>query len=219
MVLKGFEQRLERMVEGTFSRVFRSGLRPVEIGRRVIREMDSNRQVGVTGGTIVPNHFRVWLSPADDERFAEMHDRLIRELAEAIRDHAKEEAYGFVGPVSVELLSHDSLRTGTFTIEAHLTEGPGGTSGGSLLLPTGQRVTLGERMLTIGRSTDCDIVLHDGNVSRRHAEVRALGAGFALTDLGSTNGTTVNGARISEQQLVDGDEIQIGSARIVFEAS
>lgn len=219
MVLKGFEQRLEQMVEGTFSRVFRSGLRPVEVGRRIIREMDNGRQVGVSGGTIVPNHYRVWLSPSDDARFEEMHDSLIRELAEAVREHAREEAYSFVGPVVVELIASDRLRTGTFTTEATLTEGPGGSGAGSLLLPTGQRIALTEQPVVLGRSDDCNIVLQDGNVSRHHAEIRPAGEGFAVVDLGSTNGTTVNGMRIAEHQLFDGDEVHIGSSRIIFEAS
>jgi hypothetical protein len=219
MVLKGFEQRLEQMVEGTFSRVFRSGLRPVEIGRRIIREMDNGRQVGVSGGTIVPNHYRVWLSPSDDARFLDMHDSLLRELAEAVREHAREEAYSFVGPVLVELIPSDRLRTGTFTTEGTLTEGSGGLGAGSLLLTTGQRIALTEHPVLIGRSDDCGIVLQDGNVSRHHAEIRPAGEGFAVVDLGSTNGTTVNGIRIAEQQLHDGDEVHIGGSRILFEAS
>ncbi|MEO6629528.1 MAG: DUF3662 domain-containing protein, partial [Aquihabitans sp.] len=72
MALKGFERRLERMVEGTFARIFRSGLRPVELGRRLVREMDDNRSVDVRGRTVVPNQFTVEVSEADDERFAEV---------------------------------------------------------------------------------------------------------------------------------------------------
>ena len=83
MALKGFERRLERMVEGTFSRIFRSGIRPVELGRRLVREMDDNRSVDVRGRTLVPNHFTVELSEADHEQFAEVGESLERELAEA----------------------------------------------------------------------------------------------------------------------------------------
>jgi hypothetical protein len=219
VVLKAFENRLERMVEGTFARAFKSGLRPVEIGRRLTREMDNNRSVGVSGRTMVPNDFIVWVSPADMARFDSMHDRLVAELSEAARDHARDESYGFVGPISVVLQESDRMATGTFVIEARLVEGEGGTGAGSLVLPTGQRVPLGEHALLIGRLPECNVVLNDPNVSRRHAEVRAQGDGFVIVDLGSTNGIKVNGVRVTQHQLEDGDQVAIGNTRMEFEAS
>jgi len=219
VVLKGFERRLENLVEGTFSRVFRSGLRPVEVGRRLTRELDSNRSVDVNGRTVVPNDFTVWLSPGDHERFAQMEQALVHELCEAAREHARDEAYGFVGPVRVELSPWENLRTGTFQIESRMAEGQGGVGAGSLVLPTNQRVPLGETPVVIGRAPECNIQLHDSNVSRRHAEVRPHGTGYSVVDLGSTNGTRVNGLRVAEQVLTDGDEILIGNTKMVFEAS
>jgi FhaA, N-terminal domain/FHA domain len=219
VVLKGFERRLENLVEGTFSRVFRSGLRPVEVGRRLTREMDSNRSVDVNGRVVVPNDFTVWLSPGDHERFAQMEQALVHELCEAAREHARDEAYGFVGPVRVELTPWEKLRTGTFQIEPKMIEGSGGVGAGSLILPTQQRIVLGEQPVVIGRAPECNIQLNDTNVSRRHAEIRPRGTGYALADLGSTNGSRVNGVRVAEQVLQDGDEVLIGNTRILFEAS
>src|SRR5215218_243165 len=97
------------MVEGTFARAFKSGLRPVEIGRRLTREMDNNRSVGVSGRTMVPNQFTIWLSPADMSRFEAMHDRLVAELSEAAREHAKDESYGFVGPITIDLQESERM--------------------------------------------------------------------------------------------------------------
>ncbi len=219
VVLKGFERRLENMVEGTFSRVFRSGLRPVEVGRRLTREMDANRSVDVNGRVVAPNDFTVWLSPTDHERFAQMEHALVQELCEAAREHARDEAYGFVGPVRVELTPWEKLRTGTFQIESRLAEGHGGVGAGSLVLPTNQRIVLSERSVVIGRAPECNIQLHDANVSRRHAEIVPRGTGYVLVDLNSTNGVRVNGLRLAERVLVDGDEILIGNTRMVFEAS
>ena len=85
MGLKGFERRLERAVEGGFARVFRSGLKPIEVGRRLTKEMDAARTVDVRGRTVVPNHFTVELSTTDHENFAEIADTMERELAEAAR--------------------------------------------------------------------------------------------------------------------------------------
>ena len=217
MVLRTFEQRLERMVEGAFSRAFKSGLRPVEIGRKLAREMDLNRSVGVNGRPTVPNHFVVHLSPGDHEGFASMETALTRELTDAAREHARDEGYAFVGPVRVELAADDRLRTGTFQIESAMTEGVGGAGAGSLILPGGQRISLTERVLTIGRLPESHITLQDTNASRHHAEIRPSGDGYVVVDLNSTNGTSVNGVRMSQQVLRDGDIIQIGNTKLLFE--
>jgi hypothetical protein len=221
VALKGFERRLERMVEGAFARVFRSELRPIELGRRLIREMDDNRSVGVSGRTVVPNHYTVAVSPTDHEQFAEARNALVRELCDAAREHARDEDYQFMGPVSVELVVDERFHTGAFEVVGRMREGAGGAGAGSLVLPGGERIALTEKAVTIGRLADCDIVLSDPNVSRHHAEVRPRGDGFEITDLGSTNGTRVNGVTVAGggRRLVDGDEIMVGGTRIRFEAS
>jgi FHA domain-containing protein len=217
--LKGFERRLERAIEGTFARAFKSGLRPVEVGRRLVREMDDNRSVDVRGRTVVPNSFAVQLSPDDHAQFAEIADTMARELAEAAREHARDEGYSFLGPVGVTIEESASLRAGAFAIDARLKEGKGGAGAGSLILPTGERIPLAEGTITIGRKPESTIVLGDPNASRAHAEIRPHGAGFVMVDLGSTNGSRINGVRVSHQELVDGDELTFGNTRIRFEAS
>ncbi len=207
------------MVEGTFGRLFRSSVRPVEIGRRLIREIDANRTVDVRGHTIVPNDFTVVLSESDYEQFADIHDTLCAELAEAARDHAHDEGYTFIGHVHVEVIIDEGYRTGSFTIEARLRESSGGTGPGSLVLPTGERLVLSEATITIGRTPESTIVLADPNASRHHAEIKPVGTGFTVFDLHSTNGTRVNGMRISQHELAHGDTVTIGNTVIRFEAS
>lgn len=219
VALKGFERRLERMVEGTFARIFRSGLRPVELGRRMVREMDDNRSVDVRGRTIVPNQYTVELSEADHDHFAEVNESLQRELAEAAREHARDEGYVFMGPVAVRLEPSESQHTGAFQISGKMREGAGGVGGGSLVLPTGDRIPLGVRTVTFGRRPESTVQLADPNVSRNHAEIRPHGNGWLLVDLGSTNGTRVNGARVSSQELTEGDEVAFGNTVLTFEAS
>ena len=88
------------------------------------------------------------------------------------------------------------------------------------MLPSGQRISLGDRPVTVGRLSDCTIPLNDQNVSRRHAEIRPGRGAYVVADLGSTNGTMVNGTRISgEQRLADGDILSFGSTYVRFEAS
>ncbi len=218
MGLKQFEQRLERLVEGAFAKTFRHGLEPVELGRRLTREMDMERVVGVNG-RVAPNHFEIALSNDDCKRFDSVSEALTRELAEAVRDHARDEGYSFMGPVSVELAEDASLGKGEFLVASEMLEAPGGAAVGSLALGDGSRVIIGEDAISIGRMPECDVAVSDPNVSRRHAEVRRQGNDFIVVDLGSTNGTRVNGAGVRERRLADGDEITVGGTHIRFEAS
>jgi hypothetical protein len=219
MGLQQFEERLERLVEGTLAKPFRSNLQPVEIGRRLTREMDLHRRVGVRG-LIAPNAFAVTLSPADVTRFANFIDALSRELSDAAREHARIEGYSFVGPVEVEIFEGSNLKPGRFTVTAEVHESEDGGYLAELVLPDGRRVPVGsDHALVIGRLPECDVVLPDSNVSRRHAELRRKGDGVFVTDLGSTNGTRVNGTMVREQLLASGDEVTVGATRLIFEMS
>src|SRR5271166_6425035 len=202
MGLQQFEERLERLVEGTLAKPFRSNLQPIEIGRKMTREMDLHRRVGVHG-LIAPNVFSVTLASADVDRFANFIDALSRELADAAREHARIEGYTFVGPVDVQIFEGTKLRPGRFSITAEVVEGAEAVAFAELVLPDGNRVQVGT----------------DPNVSRRHAELRRVGDAVVVTDLGSTNGTRVNGTTVREQHLASGDEISVGSTTLVFELS
>jgi hypothetical protein len=215
--LQRFERRLERLVEGGFGKAFRSGLQPVEIGRRLVRELDAGRTLGVRG-TVVPNQFTVRMAGADLERFEGFHDALVGELCETVRDGARESDYRFVGPVEVELVADPSARVGDLDVDARIVEGAIG-SAAALVLPDGARIQLGDDPVRIGRLPDCAIALSDSQVSRHHAEVRRADTGFAVVDLGSLNGTTVNGVKVQEHALADGDVISVGETAIRYEES
>lgn len=214
--LRSVERRLERFVEGAVGRLFRGGVRPVELAHRIAREMADSRSVGVKGQPVVANHFSVSIAVEDLRRFVDVKDSLIRELCDATRDHAREEGWTFMGPVQVELEGDDRLRGGAIEVLARMKEADGGV--GVLHLPTGQQVVLGELVVTMGRLPDCTISFDDPNISREHANIRPDGDGFILTDSGSTNGTLVNGNPIVAHRLVDGDRIEIGATVIEFRA-
>jgi hypothetical protein len=218
MGLQSFERRLERFVEGAFARVFRSGLQPVEIGRRLTREMDLRRTVAPKG-VLTPNNFRVLLSQADRTRFAPIEEELVKELGEVAKDHAKTEGYTFLGPVTIAIDTDDSLRPGTLLVSGEMAPGQGTAT---LTLPDGRRVILDQEKVTLGRLPECELAVADPNVSRRHAEVRRGedSSSWQVADLGSTNGTKVNGSLISGARNLDnGDEITVGSTTVRFEAS
>src|SRR5215210_5468417 len=217
MGLQRFERRLERLVEGAFSKAFRSGLQPVEIGRRLVREMDARRTLGVRG-TVVPNKFVVSLSQEDLERFAGFHDALEVELADAAREHAREEGYHFTGPVEVNIVVGESARRGDLDVQAEIIAGAEGVPA-TLVLPDGGRVQLGDERALIGRLPDCAVALTDPQVSRHHAEIRREERGYRVADLDSMNGIKVNGVLVRDHLLTDGDVITIGATSIRYEES
>ena len=180
--------------------------------------MDLGRRVGVRG-LIAPNHFKVNLPSADYERFSSFLDSLARELGDAAREHARTEGYEFMGPVQVEISEDPEMRPNRYSIDSEVREGPDGLPAGSIRLSDGRRITVGAQSLVLGRLPECAVVLNDPNVSRRHAEIRRRGRDVVVVDLGSTNGTRVNGMRVKEQLLNDGDEIEVGTSTVVFEAS
>ncbi|MBW3536662.1 MAG: DUF3662 domain-containing protein [Actinobacteria bacterium] len=218
MGLQNFERKLERLVEGVFAKAFPSGLQPAELGRRLTREMDHQRQVGVHG-VLAPNCFTFEMSEEDYARLSQGAGALARELATEARSHARTHSYSFIGPVEVRFAEPaPDVRPGTFRLVATMVEGEGGRPA-AVITPDGQRVELGAKPIVIGRQTDCTIVMdpEDKEVSRRHAEIRRLGDGFVIADLGSVNGTRVNGAGTTERELTGGERISIGRSTFRFE--
>lgn len=217
MGLADFERRLERGVEGAFSRVFRTSVRPVELGRKLVREMDVHRTVAVSGATMAPNDFTFTLAPADHELLADMETTLTTELAQLAKAHAAQERYRLPGPVAVAFEVDGSHRPGVVTLTSRLKQPAPGVATAALVLPGGQRVPLSDAVVTVGRHSDSTIVLGDPNASRRHAEVRPVEGGFTVVDLASTNGTQVNGVRVTERALENGDQIVFGATPVTFE--
>jgi hypothetical protein len=213
-------------VEGTFSRAFKSEVRPVEIARKLAREMDEHR-VQSLSRTYVPNEYAVWLSPEDRKQFSSYEAELRRELSGYLLEHARRERVALLTPPEITFKTDDRLRLGEFGIQARLVrpqEDPAaepsqGEEGHTMVYSTSDRLSeplrepdprrgtarlriggrselLGSGGATLGRSREADIVLDDANVSRKHAEVRPSGGSWIVRDLGSTNGVKVNGRRV-----------------------
>ncbi len=216
MALRGFEDRLERMVEGIFSRAFKSGLQPVEVGRKLIREVDANRTIDVRGRRIAPNRFTIRLALDDHQRFFSIQESLVRELAGTVREHAQEQDLLFLGRVGVDFEADPDLRVGVFRVRASFDESAEASSPVFLELPDGSELALGRGIATIGRLTESTVVLNDPNASRHHAELQPDGDSYALVDLGSTNGSRVNGVKVERQVLRDGDELTFGTITLTF---
>ncbi|MEU6056696.1 DUF3662 and FHA domain-containing protein [Streptomyces sp. NPDC047097] len=117
-VLKRFEQRLEGLVNGTFAKVFKSEVQPVEIAGALQRECDNNASIWNRDRTVVPNDFIVELSTPDYERLSPYSGQLGDELAGLVRDYAKQQRYTFMGPIKVHLEKAEDLDTGLYRVRS-----------------------------------------------------------------------------------------------------
>ena len=224
-LLDRFEQRVDRAVNGAFAKAFKSELQPVEIAAALTNEMDSRAAVVSRARTVVPNVYTVIVSTQDYDRLSVYDETLVGEFAVMIRDYAQQQQYSFLGSVTVALQPSEDSAQGTVEIisEARVDQDVAPAAGppaGSAPRLEGKLGTfqLTRAVTRIGRGGDADIRIDDPGVSRHHAEVR-IGSDVILRDLGSTNGTYVNGTLIAEQPLRDGAVITIGSTNLTFRSA
>jgi hypothetical protein len=235
-MLDRFEKGIERAVNGAFAKAFRSEVQPVEVASALRREIDDRAAVVGRDRTIVPNTFVVELGPADHERLGEWQEALAEELQAVVTDHAAQQRYAFVGPVKVSFEEAEDLDTGVFRVRSATAKGrprtpaaaaPGGAAvadAGPQQPRTPPRVQLeidgrvyelSGSVTVIGRGAEADVVVDDAGVSRRHAEIHTGTGRIRVVDLGSTNGTFVDGERVGTGDLADGSRITVGRTRIV----
>jgi hypothetical protein len=255
-VLKSVETTIANLVEGTFGRLFRSEVRPMELARKLAREMDEHRTMSVSR-VYAPNEYSVWLSPEDRARYEGVEHEVIDELCAYLLEHARREELILTASPVISFHTDERLTLGEFGIQAELVRAAGHSDeahGGAMREPepvsehgetmiystservrgqvaeaqerptralvvvAGRRLPVSAKGATIGRSRDCDVVLDDTGISRRHAEIRPGARGWTIADLGSTNGVRVNGRALGgAQPLQSGDRVELGSTEIVFE--
>jgi hypothetical protein len=245
-VLRSIEHRIESIVEGVFGRAFRTHVQPVELARKLAKEMDEAKTVSVSR-VYVPNEYTVYLCPGDREQFAEYEESLRTELSDYLSEHARREGYALLSTPAVLIEEDEDLGVGEFGIATRMVQHerpqapappdlvpqaepsqtriyrppavpePLDPAAPAALVVGGKRRELGDRALVVGRSSDCDIRIDDPNVSRRHAEIRREDGGYWIVDLGSTNGVTVNGKRVERALLAPEDEIVVGTTEVRFE--
>ncbi|MDO8106156.1 DUF3662 and FHA domain-containing protein [Isoptericola sp. b441] len=222
-ILDKFEKGVERAVNSAFAKTSRGDLKPVEIASALRRELDDRAAVVGRDRTVVPNEFTVELSPTD---LAQVEgwgaDTLADELATTVTEHAGRQRYAFVGPVTVTFVEGDTLDPGRFQLRSATVRGAvaPATSAASSRHPMvdidGQRYLLTGPVTVIGRGSDADIIVDDPGISRRHLEIRVTPDGVIASDLGSTNGTYVEGHLVPAATLVDGNTVTIGRTQILF---
>lgn len=248
-MLRSIEQRLERIFEGVFGRAFRTNVQPVELARKLAKEMDEHRSTSVTR-VYVPNEYTIYLSSGDREQFEGYENSVVSELEEYLAEHAARENYALLTPPRILFETDEDLSVGEFGIATRMAqygrgageEAPESTTPGATMIykprtqPTeaaslvelgverevavlrwnGERRVLEQRRSVLGRSRDADVQIEDANVSRRHAEIVQEGSTYWLVDLGSTNGTEVDGRRVQRARLDDGSRFTVGETTVTF---
>ena len=233
-LLRRFEKSLEKAFEGPFARVFKGDVHPLEIARRVLKEMDDARVLGVNG-VQAPHRFTVLLSPGDYEHLSGVLPSLAAELESLVIGYANREHYHLSSRPRLAFQQEERLGKGDFEVrssfggerrgaegEAGAPAHPGGETRLGVLTvlngrAAGSRHVMEGTRTRIGRAAENDVVLPDPGVSRFHAEIERLPEGYVLRDLGSTNGTLVGGRRVRERLLEEGDILRCGDVEMGFE--
>ena len=213
-LLDSFEKGLERAVNGAFAKTFKSGLQPIEITSALRRELDTNAAVVARDRILVPNKFVVRLGQTDYQRMTGLGDTLIDELTQLVQQHAAAQHYQFAGGISITLSQDPSLSEGMIQVDSENVKGA--IVWTPVLDINGKRHPITKSRTIIGRGRDADITVDDTGISRKHVEILWDGSRAEVNDLGSTNGSELNGARITRAPLPTDSVISIGRTRIVF---
>ncbi len=213
-LLDNFERGLERAVNGAFAKTFKSGLAPIEITSALRRELDTKAAVVSRDRILVPNKFQVRLGRTDYQRMTAIGPTLVDELTQLVQTHATAQGYQFAGGISIRLNEDTGLSEGMIRIDSENVKGD--VTWTPVLEVGGTRHPIVRSRTVIGRGSDADITIDDTGTSRRHVEVLWDGKRAQVNDLGSTNGSLLNGEPVSKAVLMPDSVISIGRTRIVF---
>ncbi|MBY6061861.1 DUF3662 and FHA domain-containing protein [Microbacterium esteraromaticum] len=213
-LLDSFEKGLERAVNGAFAKTFRSGIQPVEIASALRREADTKAAVVSRDRIITPSDYLVRLSPEDDERMRSLGRALHDELYALLTKHARTQGYSFAGPLSIAIEADERIATGTVRVNSSSVESRVSWQG--VVEIDGRQHPLAGARTVIGRGSDADLTIADAGSSRRHAEILWDGERALLRDLGSTNGTKLEGQKVREAALTPDATFTIGRTELTF---
>lgn len=213
-LLDSFEKGLERAVNSAFAKSFRSGIQPIEIAAALRTELDAKAAVVSRDRILAPNEFEVRMAPADAERMQSLGTTLDDELHTLVDGHAKAQGFSFAGPVTIRLVGDEQLPTGTLRINSKTATGT--VSWRGVVDVEGKRHPLVKSRTVIGRGSDADITIADAGTSRRHVEILWDGERAMVRDMQSTNGTQLDGRKVTEAPLPPDSIVTIGRTDITF---
>jgi hypothetical protein len=226
--LQRFEDWVSATLEDRLGTLLGARIEPADLARRLADAMDDQKAVGARR-ILVPNVYRVYLSPWAFAGFAGYQTALQEELATFVGRRAAELELQMIGRARVELLVDPGARPERVRVEAHIAEAAGALDQHTRTLDLGPvaapvqhemllevpgrgEVRMAGELLTVGRALDNDVILDEPSVSRHHATLVRRGGYWLLEDQRSTHGSYVNGHRVTSGLLRPGDEIRLGSA-------
>ncbi|MGC9156268.1 MAG: FhaA domain-containing protein [Ferrimicrobium sp.] len=211
MGLESFERKIAAVVESIFAKGSPRGIEPAELGRRLVREIERSSRVGVRS-SIAPNVLTVGLSAEDLQELRPLRSRVESELRVLAEETVEGGDYELLGPIDLQIVEDPELKSGTFYIDCGFREEQGFADRCQLVLQDGSQIKLGSGTHVIGRLAGSAVFVDDARVSRRHAEIVVQDGHVTVFDTGSTNGTFVNGTKISRPtELNAGDVITVGT--------
>ena len=213
-ILDGFEKGLERLVTGAFSKTFKSELQPIEISAAIKNEMDAKASVVARDRILVPNSFTVHLGSTDFKRMQELGSSLINELNDQIARHAHRQKFSLAGALSIRVVEDGSFNLGQLMVSSANAEVK--VEWTPALDVSGNRYILNKPRTVVGRDASADIQVDDNGLSRQHFEILWDGQRAGVRDLGSTNGTRLNGRALTECALEADAVIVAGRTEFVF---
>jgi hypothetical protein len=213
-ILDNFERGLERAVNGAFAKTFRSGLQPVELTSALRKELDTKAAVVARDRVLAPNRFVLRMAGADYERMRSMGAALTDELIDFVQKHAAAQHYRFAGGISIDLVQDADLSVGMLQVESENVKGD--VAWTPVLDIDGRHYPLSHSRTVVGRGADADITVDDTGISRRHIMITRDGHRAQAEDLGSTNGSKLDGQPLRKAILEPESVITIGRTRIVF---
>ena len=213
-----FEKRLERFVNGAFSKAFKHQIQPVEISSAIKAKMDGTAAVVAKDRILAANSFTVRLSPTDFSRLKQLGDSLQGEIKRQVSSHVKKQRYQLSDDLAIAIEPSQSLTVGQIQISAQGSKAPdlAQVSWNPAIDVAGKRYLLTKSKTTIGRDASADIQINDNGLSRVHFAINWDGANATIEDLGSTNGTKVAGRKISSQAISPDTVIDAGRSEFVF---
>ncbi len=212
--LENFEKGLERIVTGAFSKTFKSELQPIEIASAIRAEMDSKASIVSRDRILAPNTFNVRLSAADFQRMRALGANLVSELTSLTQTHAQKQGFQFGAALDIKLIEDGSLNLGQIVVASTTEEIA--VSWGPQLELNGRLYSLTAARTSVGRDASADIQIDDSGLSRKHFEILWDGAKAGIRDLGSTNGTKVDGRSMTEAPLQNESQITAGRSTFTF---
>ncbi len=212
-----FEKRIERFVNGAFSKAFKSQIQPVELASAVKNKMDKGAAVVDRDRILAPNAYVIKVSGSDYSRLTQ-HGSLIPELSKQVAAHAKKQRYQFGEALEIKIEVSNSLGVGQVQVTANgsKSENLAAVSWKPALDFAGKRYLLAKSRTTVGRDSSADLQVDDTGLSRTHFAISWDGTNASIEDLGSTNGTKVAGNKISSQNLSPDTVIEAGRTTFVF---